>query len=210
MRRACFIRHLNLISFLMTDGGFGPPAVNRVLMYVEPRTGVPVCCVMLFFVAIVSFETAVLTSSWYTAVVAEGAIVSNGFLLVYGMPPLLRILNRHIYKPAKEFDLGRMSIPCAFIGCLYSAFSVATSACRRSSLKSFQLSCPDARSRSRAAQLPARQPHDAELRASRAGRRHRVCLPHVCVCDALAGNKSVARRARRSLPCSQVTSSVLG
>lgn len=194
----------------MTDGGFGPPAVNRVLMYVEPRTGVPVCCVMLFFVAIVSFETAVLTSSWYTAVVAEGAIVSNGFLLVYGMPPLLRILNRHIYKPAKEFDLGRMSIPCAFIGCLYSAFSVATSACRRSSLETFQRTCPDARSRSRAAKLPARQPHDAELRASRAGRRHRLCMPHLCVCVAPATNESVTRVFPLLFPADERTRSPRG
>lgn len=108
------------------DGGFGPPAVNRVLRWVEPRTGVPVFCVILFFVAVVAFETAVLTKTWYTSVIAEGAIVSNGFLLVYGIPPLLRIFNRHIYKPAKEFNLGRMSIPCAVIGALYAFFGVAT------------------------------------------------------------------------------------
>lgn len=55
-----------------------------------------------------------------------GSVVANGFLFVYGVPCVLRIVNGHIFKPSKDFNLGWASIPCAFIGAGYALWSVAT------------------------------------------------------------------------------------
>lgn len=133
----CLLTATAAVRFIYSfarDGGFGPPVVSRFMSFVEPRTGVPVVAVSFFLLSVILFETGILGTSWYTAVVAEGAIVSNGFLVVYGIPPLLRILNRKLFKPAKDFDLGRMSIPCAVIGVGWCLFSVATSASAASAL----------------------------------------------------------------------------
>ena len=50
----------------------------------------------------------------------------NAQLWVWAVPPLMRVYNRHLFKPASGFNLGRASIPCALIGAAYCLFSVST------------------------------------------------------------------------------------
>ena len=42
------------------------------------------------------------------------------------MGPFLRLVNSHIFKPSKAFDLGRLSKPAAVIGVAYCMWSIAT------------------------------------------------------------------------------------
>ena len=54
------------------------------------------------------------------------AVITNGFLLTYGVPPFLRLVNSSTFKPSKAFNLGWMSKPAAAIGVAYCLFSIAT------------------------------------------------------------------------------------
>lgn len=105
------------------DGGF---PFSKQLAYVEPRTGVPINCVIVFGCCVIIFQTGILGNQWFSTMNAIGSVVANGFLFVYGVPSVLRIVNRHIFRPAKEFSLGWASIPCALLGAAYSIFSVGT------------------------------------------------------------------------------------
>ena len=71
--------------------------------------------------------TAILSPShWFSKINAVSSIITNGFILTYGMAPFLRLVNSHIFKPSKAFDLGRLSKPAAVIGVGYCLFSIAT------------------------------------------------------------------------------------
>ncbi|CAE8597091.1 unnamed protein product [Polarella glacialis] len=105
------------------DGGF---PFSKQLAYVEPRTGVPVNCVWVFCVCVMLLQTDIFAHTWFSTLNAIGSVAANGLLFVYGVPCFLRILNRHIFRPASEFSLGRASIPCAFMGVCYCVFAEAT------------------------------------------------------------------------------------
>jgi amino acid transporter len=105
------------------DGGF---PYSKKLAYVEPRTGIPVNCVLLMLVSVIALSTAILTENWFSKINAVCSTISNGFLFTYGVPPILRLLNSGSFAPHENFNLGRFSKPCAIIGAGYAFFSVAT------------------------------------------------------------------------------------
>lgn len=105
------------------DGGF---PFSKKLAYVEPRTGIPVNCVLLMLVSVIALSTAILTENWFAKINAVCSTISNGFLFTYGVPPILRLLNPGSFAPHENFNLKRFSKPCAVIGAGYAFFSVAT------------------------------------------------------------------------------------
>ena len=71
--------------------------------------------------------TAILSPDrWFAKINAVSSIITVGFLLTYGMAPALRLINPHVFKPSKAFNLGSMSKPAAVIGVLYCLWSIAT------------------------------------------------------------------------------------
>jgi amino acid transporter len=122
----CILTITTAVRFMYSfarDGGF---PFSNLLAYVEPRTGVPVNCVVVFCICVMLFQTGIFAENWYSTINGIGSVVANGFLFVYGVPSLLRVVNRKAFKPAKEFSLGWASIPCAIIGSAYCLFSVIT------------------------------------------------------------------------------------
>lgn len=108
------------------DGGF-PGA--RFLARIEPRTGVPINACIFLLASCVLLGTAILSPHhWFSKINAVSSIITNGFLFTYGIGPFLRLVNPHIFKPSKTFNLGRLSKPAAVIGVGYCAFSIATTA----------------------------------------------------------------------------------
>lgn len=105
------------------DGGL---PFSKFFSYVEPRSGVPINCLLLMTVSVICFITPVLTENWFLKISAEAGIQANGTLFVYGVPCLLRMINSNAFLPANDFRLGRLSIPCALLGVAYTTFSVAT------------------------------------------------------------------------------------
>ena len=106
------------------DGGF--PGM-RFLANVEPRTGVPINACLFLLGSCALLSTAILSPErWFSTINAASSVITNGFLLTYGMGPFLRLVNARVFKPAKAFNLGRLSKPCAVISVGYCAFSIAT------------------------------------------------------------------------------------
>ena len=108
------------------DGGF-PPPFSAIFRYVEPTTQAPLGAILMNLLGGLLFTVSWTNKSPQVAFSAVSGINAIGFLMVYGTPSLLRITSAlSFFKPAKEFSLGRLSIPIAFMGMLYGLFSVGT------------------------------------------------------------------------------------
>lgn len=119
--------------------------MSRALKYVEPTTKAPLGAIVFFLCIGVAFVTAWTNESPTVAFAAVSGINANGataacvlqparhsfistaFLMVYGIPSLLRFTSGlRTFTATKDFNLRWLSIPFAVIGASYGAFSNAT------------------------------------------------------------------------------------
>ena len=104
-----------------------PPFMNRWLVYVHPKTKVPLGAVAFFGIICAAFTCVWLNQNPVAAFSAITGMNSNGLLLVYGMAPLLRLTTGfRTFTKTKDFDLKWLSIPAAVIGVIYAMASNAT------------------------------------------------------------------------------------
>jgi amino acid transporter len=97
------------------------------MAYVEPRTKVPLGSVTLYLAAGIAFVCCWTNESPTVAFAAVTGINANGFLMVYGLAPLLRCTaGKGLFTTTPEFSLGRLSVPLALLGAAYGAFANAT------------------------------------------------------------------------------------
>ena len=97
------------------------------MAYVEPRTKVPLGSIFLYLALGIAFVCCWTNESPAVAFAAVTGINANGFLMVYGLSPLLRCtFGRHLFTRTEEFSLGRLSYPMAIAGAMYGMFCNAT------------------------------------------------------------------------------------
>ena len=121
-----FISASRFIYSFARDRGF-PGPLSTALAYVEPRTKAPLGAIIAFLFLGVAFVVAWTNPSPSVAFAAVSGINANAFLLVYGLPSLLRAtVGLKSFRPAPEFSLGWLSVPMAIISAAYGTFSNAT------------------------------------------------------------------------------------
>ena len=121
-----FVSASRFIYSFARDRGF-PGPLNPLLAYVEPRTQAPLGAIIAFLIGGIAFATAWTNESPTVAFAAVSGINANAFLMVYGLPCLLRATTSlRTFKAVPGFDLGRLSVPIAVLGAMYGAFSNAT------------------------------------------------------------------------------------
>lgn len=102
----------------------GVQNARRSLVFTHPRQ-TPSSA--LYFCFGVAFVSAWLNSSPLVAFNAVSGLVSNGFVMVYGLPSLLRCTwGRKTFKSSPAFSLGRFSIPMAVLSAIYGAPALRT------------------------------------------------------------------------------------
>ena len=100
---------------------------SGLIRKVASFNGVPLYSMALFSTLSIVFLTANLSTNPVEGYVSVSAISSNGYLMAYGVPSLLRLTTaRNTFVPSPDFDLGALSKPLAALGVAVSAFSVAT------------------------------------------------------------------------------------
>ena len=121
-----FVAGCRFIYSFARDRGF-PGSLNRIMAYVEPRTKVPLGSVSLYLALGIAFVCCWTNQSPTVAFAACTGINANGFLMVYGVSPLLRLTTgAKAFEATKEFSLGRLSKPFALLAASYGAFCNAT------------------------------------------------------------------------------------
>jgi len=121
-----FVAGCRFIYSFARDRGF-PGSLNKIMAYVEPRTKVPLGSISLYLALGIAFVCCWTNQSPTVAFAAVTGINANGFLMVYGLSPLLRLTTgAHTFVASKEFSLGRLSKPIAVLAAAYGAFSNAT------------------------------------------------------------------------------------
>lgn len=109
---------------LARDGGL---PFSGFLRKVADFNGVPVRTLTLFVAVSIAFLTCNLSTNPLEGYLSVSGISSNGYLMAYGIPCLLRLtVARKTFKATPDFDLGIMSKPLAALGVAVSAFAVAT------------------------------------------------------------------------------------
>ena len=121
-----FVAGCRFIYSFARDRGF-PGSLNSIMAYVEPRTKVPLGSISLYLSLGIAFVCCWTNESPTVAFAAVTGINANGFLMVYGLSPLLRLTSgARTFVATKEFSLGRLSKPIAVLGAMYGAFCNAT------------------------------------------------------------------------------------
>jgi amino acid transporter len=121
-----FVAGCRFIYSFARDRGF-PGSLNNVMAYVEPRTKVPLGSISLYLALGIAFVCCWTNESPTVAFAAVTGINANGFLMVYGLSPLLRLTTgAKNFVATKEFSLGIFSKPIAALGAAYGAFCNAT------------------------------------------------------------------------------------
>ena len=121
-----FVAGCRFIYSFARDRGF-PGSLNKIMAYVEPRTKVPLGSISLYLSLGIAFVCCWTNESPTVAFAAVTGINANGFLMVYGLSPLLRLTTgARTFVSTKEFSLGRLSKPIAALGAAYGAFCNAT------------------------------------------------------------------------------------
>lgn len=89
--------------------------------------GVPLNALGLFVIITFAFLTSNLSANPLLGYLSVSGISSNGYLLAYGVPCLMRLTTaRSTFEASPDFDLGIFSMPLAALGVAVSAFAVAT------------------------------------------------------------------------------------
>ena len=95
--------------------------------HILPVNGVPVNAMVVFSAISICFLCSNLSSNPLEGYISVSAISSNGYLLAYGVPCLLRLTTaRNTFEASKDFSLGRLSKPAALLGIMVSLFSIST------------------------------------------------------------------------------------
>ena len=109
---------------LARDGGL---PFSGFFRKVANLNGVPINTLVLFVVTTIAFLCSNLSPNPLLGYLSVSGISSNGYLMAYGIPCLLRLtVARKTFKATPDFDLGIMSKPLALFGVLVSTFAVAT------------------------------------------------------------------------------------
>jgi len=100
---------------------------SKLFRHVSSINSVPMFSLAVFSCMAIVFLTANLSGNPVEGYISVSAISSNGYLLAYGVPCILRLTTaRKTFEASPDFNLGWMSKPMAFLGACVSLFSVAT------------------------------------------------------------------------------------